>query len=39
MFPLQVTIVRQIFQFMDVTCSVPQYGIRIVYICCVELQT
>jgi hypothetical protein len=23
----------------DMTCSVPQYGINIVYICCVEFQT
>jgi len=27
MFRLQVTIIRQIFQYMDMTCSVPQYGI------------
>jgi len=38
MFRLQVTIIRQTFQYMDMTCSVPQYGIHIVYISCVELQ-
>jgi len=27
MFRLQVTIIRQTFQYMEVTCSVPQYGI------------
>jgi len=27
MFRLQVTIIRQTFQHMDVTCSGPQYGI------------
>jgi hypothetical protein len=27
MFRLQVTIIRQTFQYMDMTCSVPQYGI------------
>jgi hypothetical protein len=25
MFRLQVTIIRQTFQYMDMTCSVPQY--------------
>jgi hypothetical protein len=27
MFRLQVTITKQTFQYMDMTCSVPQYGI------------
>jgi len=27
MFRLQVTIIRQTFQYMDMTRSVPQYGI------------
>ena len=27
MFRLQVTIIGQIFRYMDMTCSVPQYGI------------
>jgi len=39
MFHLQVTIIRQTFQYMDMTCSVLQCGIHIVYICCVDLQT
>jgi len=25
-FQLQVTIITQTFQYMDMTCSVPQYG-------------
>jgi len=25
MFRLQVTIIRQTFQYMDMTCTVPQY--------------
>ena len=33
MFRLQVTVIRQTFQYMDMTCSVPQYGIP----CCLHL--
>ena len=39
MFRLQVTIIRQTLQYMDMPCSMLQYGIHIVYICCVEFQT
>jgi len=36
MFLLQVTIIRQTFQYMDMTCSVPQYGISyFLYLLCI----
>jgi hypothetical protein len=38
MFRLQVTVIRQTFQYVEMTRSVAQYGIHIVYICCVEYQ-
>jgi hypothetical protein len=39
MIQLQVTIIRQTFQYMDMTCSLPQYGIPYVYMCYEEFQT
>jgi hypothetical protein len=36
MFRLQVTVIRQTVQYMDMTFSVPQYGIPYWY---VEIET